>query len=164
MDSEEGGADPLILQRRAEIKDAYTRLLVEHPALPPEIRNFQVAGISSWKPAHCHSFVFITGWCNYCCAVRRPWSHPQFCANRVGEDAPMRKKRVWPNWVVNRKSFFIIIFWFSFDCLFYRSGGLDLKYLFSGLVCFLWQPWLLLKPTKWAGLKMFICSSRQQNG
>ena len=42
MDSEEGEADPLILQRRAEIKDVYTRLLVEHPALPPEIRVFQV--------------------------------------------------------------------------------------------------------------------------
>ena len=42
MDSEEGGVDPLILQRRAEIKDAYTRLLAEHPALPPEIRHFQV--------------------------------------------------------------------------------------------------------------------------
>ena len=41
-DSEEGGVDPLILQRRADIKDAYTRLLVEHPALPSEIRNFQV--------------------------------------------------------------------------------------------------------------------------
>ena len=26
MDSEEGGADPLILQRRAEIKDVYTRV------------------------------------------------------------------------------------------------------------------------------------------
>ena len=37
-----GGADPLILQRRAEIKDAYDRLLVEHPALPPEIRDIQV--------------------------------------------------------------------------------------------------------------------------
>ena len=42
MDSLGGGADPFILQRRAEIKDAYTRLLVEHPALPPEIREFQV--------------------------------------------------------------------------------------------------------------------------
>ena len=42
MDGEGGGADPLILQRRAEIKDAYDRLLVEHPALPPEIRDFQV--------------------------------------------------------------------------------------------------------------------------
>ena len=41
-DSEEGGVDPLILQRRAEIKDAFTRLLFEHPALPPEIRHFQV--------------------------------------------------------------------------------------------------------------------------
>ena len=42
----------------------------------------------SWKPAHCHSFVFIAGWCNCCCVVRGPWSHPQFCANRSGEDAP----------------------------------------------------------------------------
>ena len=42
MDGEESGVDPLTLQRRAEIKDAYTRLLVEHPALPPEIRVFQV--------------------------------------------------------------------------------------------------------------------------
>ena len=42
MDSEEGGADPLILQRRAEIKDACTRLLVERPALPLEIRDLQV--------------------------------------------------------------------------------------------------------------------------
>ena len=42
MDGEGGGADPLILQRRAEIKDAYARLLVEHPVLPPEIRDFQV--------------------------------------------------------------------------------------------------------------------------
>ena len=42
MDGVGGGADPFILQRRAEIKDAYTRLLVEHPALPPEIREFQV--------------------------------------------------------------------------------------------------------------------------
>ena len=37
-----GGADPLILQRRAEIKDTYARLLTEHLALPPEIRDFQV--------------------------------------------------------------------------------------------------------------------------
>ena len=42
MDGEGGGIDPLILQRRAEIKDAYARLLLEHPALPPEVRNFQV--------------------------------------------------------------------------------------------------------------------------
>ena len=42
MDDEGGRADPLILQRRAEIKDAYARLLEEHPALPPEIRDFQV--------------------------------------------------------------------------------------------------------------------------
>ena len=42
MDGEGGGVDPFILQRRAEIKDAYTRVLVEHPALPPEIREFQV--------------------------------------------------------------------------------------------------------------------------
>ena len=47
MDSEEGEADPLILQRRAEIKDVYTRLLVEHPALPPEIRVFQVQLITA---------------------------------------------------------------------------------------------------------------------
>ena len=37
-----GRADPLILQRRVEIKDAYALLLTEHPALPPEIRDFQV--------------------------------------------------------------------------------------------------------------------------
>ena len=42
MDDEGGRADPLILRRRAEIKDAYARLLTEHPALPPEIRDFQV--------------------------------------------------------------------------------------------------------------------------
>ena len=42
----------------------------------------------SWKPAHCHSNVFITGWCNCCSAVRGRWSHPQFRANRVGENAP----------------------------------------------------------------------------
>ena len=42
MDDEGGRADPLILQRRAEIKDAYARLLTEHPALPSEIRDFQV--------------------------------------------------------------------------------------------------------------------------
>ena len=42
MDGEGGGIDPLIVQRREEIKDAYARLLREHPALPPEIRDFQV--------------------------------------------------------------------------------------------------------------------------
>ena len=42
MDDEGGRADPLILQRRADIKDAYARLLTEHPALPTEIRDFQV--------------------------------------------------------------------------------------------------------------------------
>ena len=41
-DSEGGGVDPLVLRRRAEIRDAYARLLTEHPALPPEIRDFQV--------------------------------------------------------------------------------------------------------------------------
>ena len=41
-DGEGGGVDPLVLQRRAEIRDAYARLLTEHPALPTEIRDFQV--------------------------------------------------------------------------------------------------------------------------
>ena len=53
MDSEEGRADPLILQRRAEIKDVYTRLLVEHPALPPEIRVFQVQLETCSLPFRC---------------------------------------------------------------------------------------------------------------
>ena len=42
-DGEGGGVDPLVLRRRAaEIRDAYARLLTEHPALPTEIRDFQV--------------------------------------------------------------------------------------------------------------------------
>ena len=41
-DGEGGGVDPLVLGRRAEIRDAYARLLTEHPALPTEIRDFQV--------------------------------------------------------------------------------------------------------------------------
>ena len=48
MDDEGGRADPLILRRRAEIKDAYARLLTEHPALPPEIRDFQVQ-LETWS-------------------------------------------------------------------------------------------------------------------
>ena len=32
-DGEGGGVDPLVLQRRAEIRDAYARLLTEQPAL-----------------------------------------------------------------------------------------------------------------------------------
>ena len=48
MDDEGGRADPLILQRRVEIKDAYARLLTEHPALPPEIRDFQVQ-LETWS-------------------------------------------------------------------------------------------------------------------
>ena len=41
-DGEGGGVDPLVHLRRAEIRDAYARLLTEHPALPTEIRDFQV--------------------------------------------------------------------------------------------------------------------------
>ena len=33
-DGKGGGVDPLVLLRRAEIRDAYARLLTEHPALP----------------------------------------------------------------------------------------------------------------------------------
>ena len=50
MDDEGGRADPLILRRRAEIKDAYAWLLTEHPALPPEIRDFQVQ-LETWSLA-----------------------------------------------------------------------------------------------------------------
>ena len=50
MEGEGGGADPLILLRRAEIKDAYARLLEEHPALPQEIRDFQVQ-LETWSLA-----------------------------------------------------------------------------------------------------------------
>ena len=41
-DGEGGGVDPLVHLRRAEIRDAYARLLTEHPALPAEICDFQV--------------------------------------------------------------------------------------------------------------------------
>ena len=46
MDDEGGRADPLILRRRAEIKDAYAQLLT----LPPEIRDFQVQ-LETWSLA-----------------------------------------------------------------------------------------------------------------
>ena len=42
MAGEGGGEDPHMMRRRAELKDAYTQLLMEHPALPSEICDFQV--------------------------------------------------------------------------------------------------------------------------
>jgi len=57
MDGEGAGGDPLMLQRRAEMRDAYTQLLREHPALPPEIRDFQVLLETCSLPLKC----FIPG-------------------------------------------------------------------------------------------------------
>ena len=76
MEGEGGGADPLILLRRAEIKDAYARLLEEHPALPQEIRDFQVQ-LETWSLA-----------LNCSQAAARQSSHSEFCANWVGQNSP----------------------------------------------------------------------------
>ena len=36
------GGDPVLLHRRVQVMDAYTRLQQDHPALPPSLHNFQV--------------------------------------------------------------------------------------------------------------------------
>ena len=36
------GGDPLLLQRRLQVMDAYVRLQHDHPALPPSLHDFQV--------------------------------------------------------------------------------------------------------------------------
>ena len=36
------GGDPLLLQRRAQVMDAYAQLQHDHPALPPSLHDFQV--------------------------------------------------------------------------------------------------------------------------
>ena len=36
------GGDPLLLQRRLQVMDAYARLQHDHPALPPSLHDFQV--------------------------------------------------------------------------------------------------------------------------
>ena len=36
------GGGPLLLQRRAEVMDAYSLLQHNHPALPPDLQDFQV--------------------------------------------------------------------------------------------------------------------------
>ena len=36
------GGGPLLLQRRAEVMDAYSLLQHSHPALPPDLHDFQV--------------------------------------------------------------------------------------------------------------------------
>ena len=41
----------------------------------------------SWKPAHWHSIVFITGWRHCGCAVTRQWSHPEFSPDWVGQNS-----------------------------------------------------------------------------
>ena len=37
-----GAGDPLLLQRRARMMDTYTQLQQTHPALPSNLRDFQV--------------------------------------------------------------------------------------------------------------------------
>ena len=39
------GGDPLLLQRRVQIMDAYARLQHDHPALPPSLHVFQVMSL-----------------------------------------------------------------------------------------------------------------------
>ena len=41
----------------------------------------------SWKPAHWHSIVLITGWRHWGCAFTRQWSHLEFCPNWVGQNS-----------------------------------------------------------------------------
>ena len=41
----------------------------------------------SWKPAHWHSIVLITGWRHCGCAVTRQWSHPEFSPDWVGQNS-----------------------------------------------------------------------------
>ena len=36
------GGGPLLLQKRAEVMDAYSLLQHSHPALPPDLHDFQV--------------------------------------------------------------------------------------------------------------------------
>ena len=36
------GGDPLLLQRRVQVMDAYAGLQHDHPALPPGLHDFQV--------------------------------------------------------------------------------------------------------------------------
>ena len=39
------GGDPLLLQRRVQVMDAYARLQHDHPALPPSLHDFQVMSL-----------------------------------------------------------------------------------------------------------------------
>ena len=48
------GGGPLLLQRRAEVMDAYSLLQHSHPALPPDLHDFQVCCLKTCLPSEWH--------------------------------------------------------------------------------------------------------------
>ena len=76
----------------------------------------------------------------------------------------MRKKRVWLNWVVNRKSFFSIIFWFWLFILPVWWARFEISILWFSL--FSLATLIVAETNKmgWIENVYFLYSSRQQNG
>ena len=48
------GGGPLLLQKRAEVMDAYSLLQHSHPALPPDLHDFQVCCLKTCLPSEWH--------------------------------------------------------------------------------------------------------------
>ena len=68
------GGGPLLLQRRAEVMDAYSLLQHSHPALPPDLHDFQVCCLKTCLPSEWH-------WKYDNC---RPTSSPPLLTRRIG--------------------------------------------------------------------------------